>query len=202
MPTCSVNIGVYQWALHSNLLFLDFYIFEDSSELENLPLADIEWTFYQILFPWWLLHFFIIDVSIFNTNEEKEGKNQFFNYFWRMLLKFEEKNLEIHKLSWLLITWILKKLNSIQTLVENIPEIKLSHHWYLLSKTYKKSHSKTRTFIVLNKFVCYPNNRLVSLRILSYRESTVIAPISILIYKILSSLSWHSIIQVLFWNLL
>ena len=118
---------------------MDFYIFEDYSDLENLPLVNNEWTFYPILFPWWLLHFFIIDVSIFNTNEEKEGKNQFFNYFWRMLLKFEEKNLEIHKLSWLSITWILKKLKSIQTLVKDIPEIKLSH-WYLLSKTYVKNH--------------------------------------------------------------
>ena len=121
---------------------MDFYIFEDYSDLENLPLVNIEWTFYPILFPWWLLATFSIDVSIFTTDEEKEGKNQFFSYFWKMLLKFEEKNLEIHKLSWLLITWILKKLNSIQTLVENIPEIKLSH-WYLLNKTCKKSHSRT-----------------------------------------------------------
>ena len=115
--------------------------------------------------------------------KRKREKNWFFNYFWRMLLKFEEKNLETHKLSWLLITWMLKKLNSIQTLVEKIPEIKLSH-WYLRSKTYIKSYSKTRTLIPLNKFVCYPNNRLVLLRILSYRESSVVAPISSLIYKI------------------
>ena len=181
---------------------MDFYIFEDYSDLENLPLVNNEWTFYPILFPWWLLHFFIIDVSIFNTNEEKEGKNQFFNYFWRMLLKFEEKNLEIHKLSWLLITWILKKLNSIQTLVENIPEIKLSH-WYLLSKTYKKSHLKTWTLIVLKTYVCYSNNCLVPLRILSYQESTVVTLISsLMIYKILFSFFWLSTIQILFWNLL
>ena len=125
---------------------MDFYIFEDYSDLENLPLVNTEWTFYPILFPWWLLHFFIIDVSIFTTNEEKEGKNQFFNYFWRTLLKLEKKNLKIHKLIWLLTTWILKKLNSIQTLVENIPEIKLSHHWYLLSKTYKYHIQKLEFF--------------------------------------------------------
>ena len=130
--------------------------------------------------------------------KRKREKNKFFNYFWRMLLsKFEEKNLEVHKLSWLLITWIFKKLNSIQTLVENIPEIKLSH-WYLLSKTYKKSHSKTRTLIVLNKFVCYPNNCVVRLQILNYQESTVVASISSLIYNVLFSFSWLSIIQILF----
>ena len=94
---------------------------------------------------------FLLDVSIFTTDEEKEGKNQFFNYFWRAQFKFEEKNLEIHKLSWLLMTWIFKKLNSIQTLFEYIPEIKLSHR-KLLDKTYKTSHSKTRTLIVLNNF--------------------------------------------------
>ena len=118
-----------------------------------------------------------------------------------MLLKFGEKILEIHKLSWLLIPWIFKKLNSIQILLEDIPEFKLSH-WYLLSKTYKKSHSKTRTLIVLNKFVCYPKSRLFILQILSYWESTVIASISSLIYKMLFYFSWLSIIQIQFWNLL
>ena len=100
--------------------------------------------------------------------------------FWGMLLKFEEKNLEIHELSWLSITWILKKLSSIQTLVEDILEIKLSH-WYFLRKTYKKLHSKTRTLIVLNKFVCYPNICVLLLRISSY-WATVVAPISSLNY--------------------
>ena len=104
--------------------------------------------------------------------KRKRGKNQFFNYFWRMLLKFEEKKLEIHKCSRPLITWILKKLNSIQTLSQ----------WYLLSKTYKKSHSKIRTLVVLNKFFYYPNDCLIRLRILSYWELTVVDPISSLIY--------------------
>ena len=99
---------------------------------------------------------------LFSLMKRKRGKNQFLNYFWRTLLKLEQKVLKIHKLSWLLITWILKKLNSIQTLVENIPEIKLSH-WYPLGKTYKKSHLKTGTPLVLNKFVCYPSNRLFAL---------------------------------------
>ena len=46
--------------------------------------------------------------------------------FWRILLEFEEQILQIHKHSWLSITWTLKQLNSIQTFVEDIPEVKLS----------------------------------------------------------------------------
>ena len=79
----------------------------------------------------------------------KRGKNQFFKYFGRILLKLEGKILEIHTISWLSITWILKKSNSMQTLDEDIPEIKLSH-WSLLKK--KNIHSITQTLTVLNKF--------------------------------------------------
>ena len=86
-----------------------------------------------------------------------------------------------------MITWILKKFNSIQTLVEGILEIKLSH---LLSKIYRKSHPKTQTLIVLNKFVCYPNYRLIPVWILSYWESPVVAPIPSLIYNINKLRAW------------
>ena len=48
--------------------------------------------------------------------------------------------------------------------------------------------------------VIYPNNRLLPLQILSHWESTVVAPIYSLIYNILFSFSWLSIIQILFWN--
>ena len=109
---CIYNLQKVSCLKWNNFVWIFICIFEDYSDLENLPLVNNEWTFYPILFPWWLLHFFIIDVSIFNTNEEKEGKNQFFNYFWRMLLKFEEKKFEIQKLSQLLITWILRELKS------------------------------------------------------------------------------------------
>ena len=82
-----------------------------------------------------------------------------------------------------------------------------NHISHLLSKTYKKSHPKTPTLIVLSKFVCYPNNRLVP------RESTVVAPISLVIHNILFSFIFYfllylfslpclSIIQILFRNLL
>ena len=93
------------------------------------------------------------------------------------IILFEEKKFEIHKHIWLSITWILKRLNSKQTLSDDIREIKLSN-WSLLSKTYQKSLLVTRTLIFLNKFMFYLNNRLVPLRILSYREPTLAAPIS------------------------
>ena len=121
---------------------------------------------------------------MFTSGEEKERKNQFSTVFEKYSLDLREKKVETHKLNLLSITWILKKLNSIQTFVAYIPEIKL-FHWYLLSKTYKKSHSKKWTLTVLHKFVCYPNNSLVSLQILSYRESTVVAPISSLSFILL-----------------
>ena len=52
----------------------------------------------------------------------------------------------------------------------------------------------------VSQFVFYPNNYFVALRILSYRESTVPAPISSLaryIYKILFLFFWFTI-QILF----
>ena len=108
--------------------------------------------------------------------KRKRNKNNLFNYFWRILLKFDKKYLEIHKHRWLSIIWIFKKLNSIQTIIKDIPKIKLIPISLVLqSKTYKKSHSISRTLIALNKFVFYHDNCFFSLRILSYRESTVAA---------------------------
>ena len=47
-------------------LCLDFYIFKGYSDIENLPLVNTEWTFYPILFLWWLLNYsFLLDVPIF-----------------------------------------------------------------------------------------------------------------------------------------
>ena len=115
--------------------------------------------------------------------KRQKNKNELFNYFRRMLLKFDKKKLEIHKHGWLSIIWIFKKLNSLQTLAKDILEIRLSHKLpskeiYLLNKTYKKLHSITWTLVAWNKSVFHPNNCLVPLWILSYRESTVAAPIS------------------------
>ena len=75
---------------------------------------------------------FLLDGSIFTSDEEKEGQNEFFNYIWRMLLKSEEEKFEIHKLSQLSITWILKELKSYKPLL----------------KTFQKSNYLTGTFLV------------------------------------------------------
>ena len=69
--------------------------------------------------------------------------------------------MEIHKYNWLSITWILKKSNSIQILVEEILEN------YLTSPFWANKYS-----ITIN-FVFYPNNLLLPLWILSYQESAV-----------------------------
>ena len=159
---------------------MDFYTFEDSSDLENVPLLNIELTLvlqFRFLSDLFKLRFFLLDASIFTIIVKLFKK---INYFWRMLLKLDEKNLEIHRHSWLSIILMFKKVNSIQTFVKDIPEIKLSH-WSLLSKTHKKSHLMTQILIALKKFVFYPNNSRFPLRIVRYWESTVAARISSLV---------------------
>ena len=100
----------------------------------------------------------------------KRNNNQPFKYFRWMLLR--KKNVEIHKHSYLSIIWIFKKLNSLKSnYLTN----------YLQSKTTfwaKLSHSITRTVIALNKFF---SSLFLSLD-LSYRESTVAAPISLIFF--------------------
>ena len=114
------------------------------------------------------LHFFTRWLY-FHLWWRERGKKSILQLFWRMLLEFEEKKLEIHKIDWLVITWILKKLKSIQTLVNDLPEIKLSH-WYPLNKTYIKNHiQKLKLSLSWTNF-CYPNYRLVPLWILNYWE--------------------------------
>ena len=92
-------------------------------------------------------------LSIFTTiDEKKEEQESTLQIFLKNVT--EEKNLEISKHSWLLIIWIFKNLNSLKwNYLTN----------YLQSKTYKKSHSTTRTIIALNKFVFYLNNCFVLL---------------------------------------
>ena len=61
---------------------------------------------------------FLLDVSIFTSDEGKEQKNRFLNYFSRMLRKFEEEKFEIHKLIQFLITRILKEWKSYKPLLK------------------------------------------------------------------------------------
>ena len=91
--------------------------------------------------------------------------------------------MEIHKHCWLSITWILKKLNSIQT-----------HRTFQIWKTTLTAPFSTKlTFdnlssLVLNIFYLI---LIIGLPLISYRELYVVAPIfSLAMYKILFSFSW------------
>ena len=76
---------------------MDFYNFEDSSDLENLPLLDIEWTLIlQFCFLDDLKLCFLLDASIFTTiDEKKEEQKSTLQIFLKDVT--EEKNVEIHK---------------------------------------------------------------------------------------------------------
>ena len=76
---------------------MHFYNFEDSSDLEHLPLLDIEWTLIlQFCFLDDLKLCFLLDASIFTTIDEKKEEQQ---STLQIFLKdvTEEKNVEIHK---------------------------------------------------------------------------------------------------------
>ena len=145
---------------------MEFCNFEDSSDLEDIPLLDIErslilqFCFLDNLIK---LFFLIARCSYFYHNwwKERGTKINSSNIFEECYLG--------KKHSWLLIIWIFKKMNSLKSY--KLP----SNQNYLLSKTCKKSHSITQTLIDLNTFVFHPNNCLVSLD-LTYWESTVAAP--------------------------
>ena len=135
---------------------MDFYIFEDFSDLENLPLLNIEWTLVsQFCFLDDLLKLcFLLDASIFTTLDEKKEEQK---YLRRILLR---------KKIWEFINTV-ENLDNLNIQNIELIKIKLSQKLplkqnYLLSKTCKKSHSITRTLMALNKFVF---NCLVSLRI-------------------------------------
>ena len=88
-----------------------------------------------------LSYIFLLNTSIFTTTDEKKSVPQ---VFLKILIKFEDKILEILKHSWLSITWILTKSNSIQILLADIPEIKLltGPFW---TKPNRNSHSIIQT---------------------------------------------------------
>ena len=110
------KISCLKW---NHFVWIFVYIFEDYSDLTHT--FSKHWMIFLSNFvslvTYWS-YIFLLDVSSFTSDEEKEGKNKFFNYFWRMLLKFEEKKFEIHELSQLLITWIPKELKSYKPLLK------------------------------------------------------------------------------------
>ena len=116
----------------------------------------------------YLGYMFLLDVSIFTTiHDEKEAKinSSFFKHFFKNS-KVEEKVSESHKQCWLTITW---KLNKIELHTN-------SEDWHFRNQTTLAAFFCTKfTFDNLNSacleyFLFYPNNRLVHLQILSYRD--------------------------------
>ena len=94
---------------------MDFYNFQDSSDLENLPLLDIDW---PLIFQFCLLDdllklCFLLDASIFTTLDEKKEEQKLTHQIFLKDVR-EEKNVEIHKHSWFSIIWIFKKLKSLK----------------------------------------------------------------------------------------
>ena len=75
----------------------DFYNFENSSDLENLLLLDIEWTLIlQFCFLGNLKLWFLIDTSIFTTiDEKKKEQKSTLEIFLKDVT--EETIVEIHK---------------------------------------------------------------------------------------------------------
>ena len=75
---------------------MDFYNFDNSSDLENLPLLDIEWTLI-LQFCFLPNLFFLLDASIFTTIDEKMKEEQ--KSTLQIFLKdfIEEKSVGIHK---------------------------------------------------------------------------------------------------------
>ena len=126
-----------------------------------------------ILFPWWLKAMFFTRCLYFHHNWWKErgtkinSSNIFERCYWgkkcgNPKIQLTPDNLNIQKIE--------------------ILKVKLSHKLpskqnYLPSKTCKKLHLITQNLIALNKFVFYPNNCLVSLRIWVI-DSQLVAPIS------------------------
>ena len=80
-----------------------------------------------ILFPWWLKQaiFFLLDASIFTAiDEKKEEQKSTLQIFLKDVT--EEKDLEIHQHSWLLIIWIFKILNFLKSISKTTFKTKLS----------------------------------------------------------------------------
>ena len=133
---------------------MDFYIFKYSPDLENLPFVN-NWMNFFFVFVSLLTcinFFFLTRCLYFHHFWWEREKNQFFKYFSKILPTCDKKILEIHEQSWLWITWILKKSDSIQTFVEDIPKIKLSH-WSLQSKTFTFHNSNSHCLAQIWYFI-------------------------------------------------
>ena len=121
---------------------MDFYNFEDSSDLGNLPLLDIEWPLVlQFCFLDDLLKLcFFPRCLYFHHNWWKErvteisSSNIFEGCYWG-------KNVEIHKHNWLLTILIFKKLNSLKSNYQTTFKSKLPSERNLQEITFDNSNS-------------------------------------------------------------
>ena len=127
----------------------------------------------SVSFMTYLNYIFLLDASIFTTtDDEKKEKINSSTIFEEFYLNLKRKFWKFNKQSWLSITWILKKSNSIHTLVDDIPKIKLSH-WSLQSKTYTFNNSNS---YCLEQIFCFIIIALSLFRLwVRYLESTVAA---------------------------
>ena len=127
----------------------------------------------SVSFMTYLNYIFLLDASIFSTtDDEKKEKINSSTIFEEFYLNLKRKFWKFNKQSWLSITWILKKSNSIQTFVDDIPKIKLSH-WSLQSKTYTFNNSNS---YCLEQISCFIIIALSLYRLwVRYLESTVAA---------------------------
>ena len=111
-------------------------------------------------------------------------KNQFFMYFWRILLNVEEKDLEINKHCWLSIQVMLKKSNPYNLWRHFRNQTTLTAPFYV-KFTFDNSNSPC-----LGHFSFCPDNCVVRLQILSYQELNLLAlSSSLVIHEILFSFS-------------
>ena len=157
----SVQIRSYLWSLFSRnwTEYGERPIFGHFScsgrFLENLPLLNIELTLilqFCFLDDLLKLCFLTRCLSIFTTIDEKKEEP-----------KSEEKNLKIHKHSWLLDNMNIQKIDFLKS--NYLTNFLHRNQNYLLRKTYKRSHLRTQTIVALSKFVFHHNNYLVLLRI-------------------------------------
>ena len=90
---------------------LTFYILEDSSDLGNLPLWNIEWTLIlQFRFLGDLIKLFFFTRFLCSPKLMKRTKINSSTIFEECHLNLKEKKLKIDKHSWLSIIWIFKLL--------------------------------------------------------------------------------------------
>ena len=132
-----------------DLLSKEYYSYKTSYKVHTLLMKSSAYTPFYKQPPIWTKPPFLQENSCSFHDFSKIP-----NPLWIREIHTMEIILEIHKTQLTLDnvnTWKIE----LQALVEEIPEIKLSH-WSLLNKTYRNSHSITQALIIFNKFCVLP----------------------------------------------